>query len=123
MHLHEAAVSRALELRPPRPLKACEVEGMVSQLLLGLAERLSVKGVVPGHIKAFVTEGERYAAFSCTKPGKVVTRASKEWSGSVFLKPSLRLNVVVFGPGKGEVEELVERCLSELPHLRGERGL
>ncbi|HHW40914.1 MAG TPA: hypothetical protein GXX19_07175 [Syntrophomonadaceae bacterium] len=113
--MHEAAVSRTVELRPPHPLSAGELEGIVSRLLLRLAEGLSIKGVVPGHIKAFVAEGEPYAAFSCTKPGKVVTRASKDWSGSVFLKPSLSLNVVVFGPAKDEVENLVEKCLVDLP--------
>lgn len=114
MPLHEAIVSRTVELRPTRPLHAGKIEEMVSGLLLNLAERLSIRGVVPGHIKAFVTEGESYAAFSCTKPGKVVTRASKDWSGAVFARPSLSLNVVVYGPPKKEVEGLVERCLAGL---------
>ncbi len=114
MHMHEAAVSRTMELKPSRPMSAEEVEKIVSRLLLRLAEGLSIRGVVPGHIKAFVTEGEPYAAFSCTKPGKVVTRASKDWSGAVFLKPSLSLNVVVFGPAKDVVQNLVEECLAGL---------
>lgn len=118
MHMHETAVSRTVELKPSRPMSAEEVEKIVSRLLLSLAEELSIKGVVPGHIKAFVTEGEPYVAFSCTKPGKVVTRASKDWSDAVFLNPSLSLNVVVFGPGKEEVQNLVERYLVDLPHLQ-----
>jgi len=113
--MHEAAVSRTVELRPSRPMSAEDLEGIVSRLLLSLAEGLSIKGVVPGHIKAFVTEGEPYAAFSCTRPGRVVTRASKNWSGAVFVSPSLSLNVAVFGPSKEEVQNLVERCLIDLP--------
>lgn len=65
------AVAREVELELQHPLSLDVMGDLVEKLLLTLADDFNIKGIVPGHLKALVMEDQRYAAFSCTKPGTV----------------------------------------------------
>lgn len=83
----------------------------VSALLLDLAQRLAVKGAVPGHIKALLEEGGRWARFSCTRPGDVGLVSSEDWDEGPLRSPILRLNAIVVSPSEGEAERALREAL------------
>lgn len=111
--LHQVVAKElTLDLHPP--LSAQDLRGSMTSLLRSLGENLSVKGIIPGHIKAIVMEEGVFAVFSCTRPGKVTENDSRAWNDFLFSRPRLYLNVVVMGMTKEKVDEEVNRCLEEL---------
>lgn len=112
--MQEAVVRTVrLDLHPAWPAE--ELGRKVDGLLLRLAEKFSIKGIVPGHIKALVSEGEQYAVFSCTRPGRVVRKPSAQWVEAVFQHPQITLNVVLVNDRPvAEVERQVDKIVAQL---------
>ncbi len=112
--MQEAVVRTArLDLHPS--WTAGELGRRVDGLLLRLADRFSIKGIVPGHIKALVSEGERYAVFSCTRPGSVSMKPSAQWAETVFQHPQINLNVVLVNDWPvAEAERQVDEIVAQL---------
>ena len=106
------SVSRAITLAFEPPLEASSISEAVSQLLLKLADGLSVEGIVPGHIKALLRDGDLYAILSCTRPGKVVLRASEQWNTATVKNLQLTIEVIVLTIAQDRVAALVESCWS-----------
>lgn len=67
--MHQA-VARKLVVQADGKLSPRELAHEVTVLVEGLADRLNVRGVVPGHIKALVEENGFYAMFNCTRRGR-----------------------------------------------------
>lgn len=112
--MQEAVVRTArLDLHPSWPAE--ELGRKVDSLLLRLADRFSIKEIVPGHIKALVSEGDQYAVFSCTRPGRVARKSSAQWAEAVFQHPQINLNVVLVNDSPvAEVEEQVDEIMAQL---------
>jgi hypothetical protein len=91
----QQAIARATTLDLHPAWTAGELGNKVSALLLTLAAEFSIRGIVPGHIKALVSEGGQYAAFSCTRPGQITKKTSPGWESSLLQHPSFILNVVL----------------------------
>lgn len=106
------AVAREMELELQHPLRLDEMGDLVEKLLLTLADDFNVKGIVPGHLKALVMEDQRYAAFSCTKPG-AVNRQTEQAGLETFSRPRLLLNAVIVGIPEEKVTAKVEQRLDE----------
>lgn len=81
------AVAREVELELQHPLSLDVMGDLVEKLLLTLADDFNIKGIVPGHLKALVMEDQRYAAFSCTKPGTVTRQKTDHRDSSTVRKP------------------------------------
>ncbi len=115
-------VSRKIVLDLQRPWSGRELGRAVGDLLQRLAEGLSIRGVVPGHIKALVSEGEVYAAFNCTCPGEVRITPSRGWEDALLFSPLFSLSVAVVGLPGGEVVRRVDARLEVLREaLTGEQ--
>lgn len=85
----------------------------VGELVEDLAEQLSVRGLLPGHIKAMVGEGEEFAMFNCTHVGRTRTRFSPGWEAYSPHRPVLRISVIMVGLPEGKAEEILEEAVSE----------
>ncbi|ATW24741.1 hypothetical protein DCMF_08100 [Candidatus Formimonas warabiya] len=82
-------------------------------MLLELAEICSMKGIVPGHIKALIREKDAYALLSCTRAGNVNVKNSPAWREALLEHPELNLNVILADSPLDHVETLVERKLKQ----------
>jgi hypothetical protein len=91
----QQAISRVTTLDLHPAWTAGELGDKVSALLLSLAAEFGIRGIVPGHIKALVSEGGQYAAFSCTRPGQVAKKTSPGWESLLLQHPSFILNVIL----------------------------
>jgi hypothetical protein len=110
----QQAIARKTTLDLHPPWIAEKLGNQVSTLLLTLAAEFGIKGIVPGHIKALVGEDGRYAAFSCTRPGRINQKISPCWDESLFRHPSFSLNVVLVNEMTTEaVEDRVTECLEK----------
>jgi hypothetical protein len=107
------AVARQLTLDLQSPLSLEELESPVQDMMLRLAGAFSVRGVVPGHIKALVEEGESYGSFSCTKPDKVNRYASPQTKDALFHRPRFYLNIVLVGVPEEKVAAEADASLDE----------
>jgi hypothetical protein len=112
--LQEAIARTArLDLHPAQT--AAELGARVEELLLKLAGAFGIKGIVPGHIKALVSENDCYASFSCTRIGRVDKKTSGYWVESVLQCPQLNMNVVLVNDLPVEqVEDQVDDILAEV---------
>ena len=107
------AVARQATLDLQSPMSPDRLGNLVEEMLLMLARDFSIKGVVPGHIKALVEEDESYCSFSCTKPGKVTRQTSFQKEDTYFHQPCLYLNVVLVGVPEEKAEVGVDICLEK----------
>ncbi len=112
--MHQA-VARKLVVQADGKLSPRELAHEVTVLVEGLADRLNVHGVVPGHIKALVEENGFYAMFNCTRRGEVRVELSPGWDSADLRRPNLRLNIVVFGFPEGRAETAVDEVLRSSP--------
>lgn len=109
------AVSRTLELELQSPARAGQIVSGLITLVLQLAGKLQVKGIVPGHLKgSLCAAGHPQACvwFSCTRPGKVQVETSAEWEETAELAALQgRINVIVDYEDPEELKLLVEKFL------------
>ncbi|BCV22379.1 hypothetical protein [Moorella sp. Hama-1] len=89
------AVAREVQLCPKTPLRGEDLSSLLTDLIRRIAEGVNLRGVVPGHIKALVTEGDAYAALSCTRPGQVDVQTSEGFARSNLRAPNLLLAAVL----------------------------
>jgi hypothetical protein len=110
----QQAIARkaALDLNPA--WTAAELASRVRSLLLMLAAEFGIRGIVPGHIKALVSQEGQYAAFSCTRPGQINQKTSPDWEQLQFSNPVFSLNVVLVNEMKaGTAADRVDECLEK----------
>lgn len=111
--MERQAVSRVLAIADGGSFSPGSLAREISGVVEALAGKLSLRGVVPGHIKAIV-EDERgeYAMFNCTRHGDTRATLSPGWEAAPPVKPVLRLSVTVVGLPDGEAEAAVREALS-----------
>ncbi|KUO53555.1 MAG: hypothetical protein APF76_12160 [Desulfitibacter sp. BRH_c19] len=111
--MHQAVANKiVLKLQPP--LKSDDLANAMIEFLQNLAESLSIKGIIAGHIKVLIAEDGNYATFSCTKPGKVTKQISPSWDTAVFYEPEFSYNVIVYGISKDELANKVNKNIEQL---------
>jgi hypothetical protein len=93
-----------------QPLEASGISAIVSRLFLRLADDLSVEGIVPGHIKALLGDGDLYAVMSCTRPGKVIFQASERWNRATVTNLQLTVEIIVLTIPQDKVSAVVQHC-------------
>lgn len=113
------AVSLSLSLGSVDHLSADAVVAKVAALLQDIAERLSVRGAVPGHIKALLEESGWWAAFNCTRPEDVRITYSRDWEEASLRRPTLRLSAILVGLPERQVNDAVREAL-EYAGMRSE---
>lgn len=89
----------------------------VSDLLICIAEKVSVNDVVPGHIKAVVTGKEGYVSFNCTKPGVVVRHSSFDAEAIIPTNALIHVEVILIGFSKENIKTYLDDCLKKSRHL------
>ena len=89
----------------------------VSDLLICIAEKVSVNDVVPGHIKAVVTGKEGYVSFNCTRPGVVLRHSSIEDEAIIPTNALIHVEVILIGFSKEIIKTYLADCLNERSHL------
>ncbi|NPV58137.1 MAG: hypothetical protein HPY75_00575 [Actinobacteria bacterium] len=105
------AVSLSLTLGSVDHLTTDAVVAKVAALLQDIAERLSVRKAVPGHIKALLEERGRWAAFNCTRPEDVRITYSRDWKKASLRRPMLRLSAILVGLSESQVNDAVREAL------------
>ncbi len=113
-------VSRTISLVFAQPLKASGIGEIASRLLLKLADGLSVEGIVPGHIKALLGDGDLHAVMSCTRPGKVIFQAAEKWNGATVTNLQLTIEVIVLAIPQEKVSAVVQSCWQDFLNDVGE---
>lgn len=108
----QQAASRMLAVETADGLTSGRLAQDVIELVEDLAELLSVRGMLPGHIKAMVEEGDEFAMLNCTHVGRTRTRFSPGWEAYSPRRPVLRISVIVVGLEEGRAEEAMEEALS-----------
>jgi hypothetical protein len=101
-------VSRETSLVFAQPVEAGVIGEAVARLLLKLADGLSIAGIVPGHIKALLGDGDLHAVMSCTRPGKVIMQATENWSGAAVTGLWLAVEVIVPAVPQEQVDAVAE---------------
>ena len=84
----------------------------LGELVEDLAEQLSVRGMLPGHIKAMAEEEGEFVMFNCTHVGRTRTRLSPGWEDYSPRRPVLRISAIVVGLEEGRAEEALEEAVS-----------
>lgn len=108
------AVARQLRLDLQSPMSADQLGNLVQEMLLTLARAFSVRGIVPGHIKALVKENKSYCSLSCTKPGRVNRDRFSYPEKFSFHRPYLYLNVVLVGVPEEDIVMGVDSSIENL---------
>lgn len=111
----QQAVSLTLAIEAGEGLTSHRLAQDLTELVEDLAERLSVRGVVPGHIKAMVEEEEEgeFAVFNCTMVGRTRTGFSKGWEEYSPRRPVLRISAIVVGLPEGRAGEALDEAVSD----------
>ncbi|MEW6624844.1 MAG: hypothetical protein AB1420_17255 [Bacillota bacterium] len=111
--MHES-VAQKLIIKLQPPLSSEKLADAVSDFIAKVADDLNLKGIIPGHIKVLIAENDVYAAFSCTKPGKIIKQTSASWDLAALHEPSFSYNIVIFGIPKEKVINTVKLHLGQL---------
>ncbi len=109
----QQAASIMLAIEAGEGLTSRRLAQDLTELVEDLAERLSVRGVVPGHIKAMVEEEGEFAVFNCTMVGRTRTGFSRGWEEYSPRRPVLRISAIMVGLPEGIAEEALDEAVSD----------
>ncbi|MDN5292783.1 MAG: hypothetical protein PWQ91_1498 [Eubacteriales bacterium] len=108
------AVAREIQLKFNNPLRGERLIDDLKDLILKVADAISIRGIIPGHIKAFVVEGDFYSALNCTRPGKVEIEYSEDFATSELRAPQLSLVAVISLIPKEQVANVIDENVNML---------
>lgn len=108
----QQAVSRILTIKGNGELTPGILADETVRMVNTLAEKLSIKDVVPGHIKALVGEGDFLAMVNCTRRGGARVKLPEGWEEADLRHPTLRLSIIIVGLPAGSAESALAEALS-----------
>ncbi|MGB9660752.1 MAG: hypothetical protein ACPL5F_01880 [Moorellaceae bacterium] len=105
------SIARRIKLATEGGLRGSLLCQTLKNALLKLAEEVSVQGVVVGHIKVLLTEGENFALLSCTRPSRVEIQASENMDTAMLREPVLHLAAIVANFPEEKLGGLLDQCI------------
>lgn len=115
------SVSITVSFRENTTASQDEMLNSISDLLMCIADKVSINEVVPGHIKAVITGKEGYISYNCTRPGVVNRRVSNGTKVIVPTNPLVHLEIILIGFSKEQIKTHLDDCLKDNKHILGSR--